>query len=211
MLTHDALLGRGDATRSTRAILSHAIEHGRLEDSGEPRHYRAPRCVGRRRKRLLQDAAVVGRVFWVGALEAIGGVSRQDADGLLRALVRKEFVQRARQSSIAGDAEYAFRHELLRDVAYGEIPRAGKAKLHRRAAEWIDSVARPEDHAELLAHHYLAALDGASAAGEDVAILVERAGQALYHAGLRAIRLSANERAVEHFSRNRPSRAAPRG
>jgi tetratricopeptide (TPR) repeat protein len=53
----------------------------------------------------------------------------------------------------------------------------------------------------LLAHHYLAALEAARAAGEDVALLVERAGQALHRAGLRAIRLSANERAVGHFSR----------
>jgi predicted ATPase len=115
-------------------------------------------------------------------------------------LVRKEFVQRARHSSIAGDAEYAFRHELLRDVAYGEIPRAGKAKLHRRAAEWIDSVARPEDHAELLAHHYLAALDGPVRRTRMSPSSWSGPGRRS-HAGLRAIRLSANERAVEHFSR----------
>ena len=110
-------------------------------------------------KRLLQDAAVVGKVFWLGALEAVGGVSRTDAEELLSALARREFVQRARRSSVAGDIEYAFVHELLRDVAYGEIPRADRAERHRRAAEWIDSLGRPEEHAELLAHHYLVALD----------------------------------------------------
>src|SRR5204862_8367185 len=133
--------------------------------------------------------------------EAIGGISRADAERLLQTLVRREFAQRERRSSVADDTEFAFRHELLRDVAYDEIPRAGRAERHRRAAEWIESLGRPEDHAELLAYHYLAALDSARAGAADVSLLVERAEQALHRAGLRAIRLSANERAVEHLSR----------
>ena len=179
-------------------------EHGRLEELPDTLHgIVAARldALADVEKRLLQDAAVVGKVFWLGALEAIGGISRREGDELLQALARREFVQRARRSSVAGDSEYAFRHELLRDVAYDEIPRAGRAERHQRAAEWIDSLGRPEDHADLLAHHYLAALDCAGATAEDVTILVERAAQALHYAGLRAIRLSANERAVEHFSR----------
>ena len=180
------------------------VEGGRLEDVPETvQGIIAARLdlLADVEKRLLQDAAVVGKIFWLGALEAIGGVSRQHADELLRALARREFVQRARRSSVAGDTEYAFRHELLRDVAYGEIPRAIRADRHRRAGEWIESLGRPEDHAELLAHHYLAALEYARASREDVGALSERAGLALHRAGLRAIRLSANQRAVEHFSR----------
>jgi len=183
------------------------VEHGRLEELPETLHgIVAARldALADVEKRLLQDAAVVGKVFSLGALEAVGGTSRRDADELLQALARREFVQRARRSSVAGDTEYAFGHELLRDVAYDEIPRASRAERHRRAAEWIDSLGRHEDHAELLAHHYLAALDYAGATAEDVTLLVERAAEALHHAGLRAIRLSANERAVEHFSRAIP-------
>jgi DNA-binding SARP family transcriptional activator len=202
---HEALLARiGGNPLYAEQFCRILVEHGRLEELPESLHgIIAARldALADVEKRLLQDAAVVGNVFWLGALESIGGISRQDADELLRALVRREFVQRARRSSVAGDTEYAFRHELLRDVAYGEIPRGARAERHRRAAEWIDSLGRADDHAELLAHHYLAALEGARAAGENVATLVERAGQALHRAGLRAIRLSANERAVEHFSR----------
>ena len=124
-------------------------------------------------KRLLQDAAVVGKVFWVGALEAVGGISRRDAEEFLQALVRREFVQRARRSSVAGDTEYAFSHELLRDVAYEEIPRAARAERHpARGRTGSTPLGRPEDHAELLAHHYLAALEGARAADVEVAMLV---------------------------------------
>jgi DNA-binding SARP family transcriptional activator len=202
---NEALLARiGGNPLYAEQLCRILAEHGRLEELPGTLHgIVAARldALADVEKQLLQDAAVVGNVFWVGALAAVGGVGHRDAEELLRALVRREFVQRARRSSVAGDTEYAFRHELLRDVAYGEIPRAGRAERHRRAAEWIDSMGRPDDHAELLAHHYLAALDYAGATGDDVAILVERAAQALRHGGLRAIRLSANERAVEHFSR----------
>jgi DNA-binding SARP family transcriptional activator len=202
--THEALLARiGGNPLYAEQFCRILVEHGRLEELPETLHgIIAARldALADLEKRLLQDAAVVGRVFWVGALEAIGGIPRRDAEELLRALARRELVRRAPHSSVAGDAEYAFRHELLRDVAYDEIPRTGRVERHRRAAEWIDSLGRPEDHAELVAHHYLAALEGAGAAGADVAVLLERAAQSLHLAGLRAIRLSANERAVAHFS-----------
>ena len=202
--THEALLGRiGGNPLYAEQFCRILVEHGRLEELPQSLHgIIAARldALADVEKRLLQDAAVVGKVFWVGALETIGGISRREAEQLLQALVRREFVQRARRSLVAGDTEYAFRHELLRDVAYEEIPRAGRAERHRRAAEWMESLGRPEDHAELLAHHYLAALEGARAASGDFAILVERAEHTLHRAGLRAIRLSANERAVEHFS-----------
>jgi DNA-binding SARP family transcriptional activator len=202
--THEVLLGRiGGNPLYAEQFCRILLEHGRIDELPHSLHgIIAARldALTDPEKRLLQDAAVVGKVFWVGALEAIGGVSRADAERLLQTLVRREFAQRERRSSVADDIEFAFRHELLRDVAYDELPRAGRADRHRRAAEWIESLGRPEDHAELLAHHYLAALDSARSDVVDVSLLVERAEQALHRAGLRAIRLSANERAVEHLS-----------
>ncbi|MFL5925626.1 MAG: BTAD domain-containing putative transcriptional regulator [Gaiellaceae bacterium] len=203
--THEVLLARiGGNPLYAEQFCRMLLEHGRLDELPQSlQGIIAARldALTDPEKRLLQDASVVGRVFWVGALETIGGISRTDAERLLQTLVRREFVLRERHSSVAHDIEFAFRHELLRDVAYDEIPHAGRAERHRRAAEWIESLGRPGDHAELLAHHYLAALDSARAAGADVSLLVERAEQALHRAGLRAIRLSANERAVEHLSR----------
>jgi predicted ATPase len=139
-------------------------------------------------------------VFWTGALEAIGGLPRERVEEELHVLERHEFVSRARRSSVAGNIEYAFSHDLMRDVAYGAIPRAARGERHRLAAEWIESLGRPEDHAELLAHHHLLALEYGRATGGDVTTFVERAVQALHRAGERAVRLSANDRAAEHFS-----------
>jgi class 3 adenylate cyclase len=149
-------------------------------------------------KRLLQDAAVLGKVFWLGAVEALDGVTRWQAEELLYGLERKEFVERSRASSVASESEYAFRHLLIRDVAYGQIPRAVRAQKHIRAAVWIESLGRPDDQAEMLAHHYLRALELAEAAGLDVAALGESARHALRDAGDRAASLYALD-AAERF------------
>jgi class 3 adenylate cyclase len=149
-------------------------------------------------KRLLQAAAVVGKVFWLGALEVVDELTRWQAEELLHALERKEFVQRSRSSSVASESEYAFRHVLIRDVAYGQIPRAARSTLHRRAAGWLESLGRPDEQAELLAHHYLQALELAEAARLDTAELASSARRALRDAGDRAAALHAVD-AAERF------------
>ena len=152
-------------------------------------------------KELLQDAAVHGKVFWRGAVTAGDGAGPAEADELLRALERKDFVVRERRSAVAGDTQYAFRHVLLRDVAYGQIPRRARADKHRRAAAWIEGLGRPEDHAELLAYHYKEALALDRAAGvEDDPQLVERAREALLAAGDRALSLSAYDASAAFFA-----------
>ena len=120
------------------------------------------------RKSLLQDAAVLGKVFWVGALAEIGGRDQGELELALHELARKELVRPARVSSMEGESEYSFWHLLIRDVAYGQIPRAERARRHRAAAAWIERQAgeRVEDLAEVLAYHYLQALELAEAAGD---------------------------------------------
>ncbi|MHB8612306.1 MAG: adenylate/guanylate cyclase domain-containing protein [Candidatus Dormibacteraceae bacterium] len=120
------------------------------------------------RKAMLQDAAVIGKVFWLGALADMGGLGSVAVLEALHELSRKELVRPARSSSLAGQTEYSFWHILIRDVAYSQIPRADRIDKHRRAAAWIESAAgeRIEDLAEVLAHHYTAARDLAVAAGQ---------------------------------------------
>src|SRR5207248_7095348 len=142
-------------------------------------------------KALLQDAAVVGKVFWLGAL----GATEQQ----LHVLRQKDFVQRARRSSVESQTEYSFKHVLVRDVAYGQIPRAERAQKHLRAAEWIESLGRPEDHAEMVAHHYVNALELARASGQELSGLDERTVRALREAGERALALNALAQAENYL------------
>ncbi len=164
-------------------------------------------------KSLLQDAAVIGNVFWLGAVSFLQDDADETLEQRLHALVRKEFLQRARRSSVAGDAEYAFRHLLLQDVAYAQIPRSDRAAKHRAAAEWIKALGRTEEHAELLAHHYTRALELTVAAGQDARELAEDARRALRDAGNRAADLNAfiaaarfYEAALELSPRDEPER-----
>jgi class 3 adenylate cyclase/tetratricopeptide (TPR) repeat protein len=142
-------------------------------------------------KLLLQDAAVVGKVFWLGSLTQIGRRDRDEAELLLHRLERKEFVRRDRRSSVGEESQYAFSHLLVGDVAYSQIPRAARSKKHQAAAAWIESLGRPGDHAEMLAHHYVTALELDRAAGVEAGDLATRARFRLREAGDRAYALSA--------------------
>jgi class 3 adenylate cyclase/tetratricopeptide (TPR) repeat protein len=151
----------------------------------------------RAEKELLQDAAVVGKVFWPSALTANRDASA--LDDALRGLERKEFVRRERRSSVADELQYAFRHVLVRDVAYAQIPRALRAERHEQVAEWIERHVRSEDAAELLAHHYSNALEYGRAAGRDVSEVIRRARVALHDAGRRAVALNSFVNAARFF------------
>jgi predicted ATPase/class 3 adenylate cyclase len=151
-------------------------------------------------KQLLQDAAVLGKVFWLGAACAVAGIERSEAEARLHALERKEFVRRERRSSVAAEEEYAFRHVLVRDVAYGQLPRNGRAERHERAAAWIESLGRPEEHSEMLAHHYLESIRLHRALGaEPSRELAERARLSARDAGDRALALGAFPAAARHY------------
>src|SRR5205823_6307272 len=150
-------------------------------------------------KRLLQDAAVVGKVFWSASLAAVSGSERSEIEERLRSLARKEFVRRERRASVEGEAEYAFNHVLVRDVAYGQIPRSDRADKHRRAAEWIESLGRTDDQAELLAHHYLSALELVRASGGALGDLTIRARAAVRAAGAQALALNAYAAAARSY------------
>jgi class 3 adenylate cyclase/tetratricopeptide (TPR) repeat protein len=151
-------------------------------------------------KQLLQDAAVFGKVFWLGAVCAVDGRDRREAETALHTLERKEFVRRERRPSVGGEEEYAFRHLLVRDVAYGQVPRAARAQRHESAARWIEALGRPEDHGEMLAHHYLEALRlGRESGAEPNEELAERARRAARDAGDRALALGAYTVAERFF------------
>jgi tetratricopeptide (TPR) repeat protein len=145
------------------------------------------------RKSLLQDAAVIGKVFWASAVAEMGGLDPAEVELALHELARKELVRPARTSSMGGEREYSFWHLLVRDVAYSQIPRAERSRRHRSAAEWIERKAdeRVEDLAEVLAHHYLQALELAEAVGDtaEAEALAGPARRFLALAGERALGL----------------------
>jgi tetratricopeptide (TPR) repeat protein len=139
-----------------------------------------------REKRLLQVAAVIGRVFWRGALERL--VPDLALNGAVDALCERDLIGVVERSVIPGDRAYQFQHVLIRDVAYAGMTKAERAEHHQRFAEWIDE-RDADDLTEMLAHH----LDQASALHEELdgrvpPELASAAAAALQRAGKQASR-----------------------
>ncbi len=149
------------------------------------------------RKQLLADAAVIGSVFWGGAVAAMGDRSPEEVAQTLHELSRKELVRPVRQSSMAGQTEYTFWHVLIRDVSYAQIPRAARADRHTAAAAWIESQVgdRAEDAADILAYHLSTALDLATATSQtaSAATLAERVRHYALLAARKAMNLHADQ------------------
>jgi class 3 adenylate cyclase/tetratricopeptide (TPR) repeat protein len=109
-------------------------------------------------KRVLQAAAVVGRVFWPGPVQEL--LETDEIDEALRELERRDLVQSRLTSSIAGEPEFIFKHVLTRDVAYESLPRKARRGSHASVARWIERTAgeRAREFLELLAYHYSTAV-----------------------------------------------------
>jgi class 3 adenylate cyclase len=144
-------------------------------------------------KALLLDASVVGKTFWSGAVAALEGRARSAVEPVLDELARRELVRPVFPSTIAGEAEYTFWHALLRDVAYGELTRTARLGAHRTLAAWLEmrSGDGAGESAEIIAHHYVTALNLAREVGDtkQAAELEEPALRFLILGGERSINL----------------------
>ncbi len=98
-------------------------------------------------KEALQAAAVIGRSFSTAGLSALVGSAAE-----VRTLVERGFVR-------ATEPELVFKHALTRDVAYGSLPKAERARRHAAYAEWLESVDARDSRAGTLAYHYAEAVN----------------------------------------------------
>jgi class 3 adenylate cyclase/tetratricopeptide (TPR) repeat protein len=151
-------------------------------------------------RQVLQDAAVVGKDFWPGALRVIGAEQIGEA---LPALAAKDLIVRKPRSTFLPEEELTFRHILIRDVAYAMIPKALRWPKHARFAEWLEQQVgeRRSEYADIIAHHWLQVVR----LQEDLGQAADpRARQAaidnLLRAAERAAGLYANAAAVTRFS-----------
>jgi class 3 adenylate cyclase/tetratricopeptide (TPR) repeat protein len=138
---------------------------------------------------VMERGAVEGEVFHRGAVAELSPESvRNGVETHLATLVRKELI-RSTAPTFPEDEGFRFRHLLIRDAAYESLPKATRAELHERFADWLsthDLVERDEIvgyHLEQ-ANRYRAELDPADARLE---LLASRASQHLGAAGMRAV------------------------
>ena len=140
-------------------------------------------------KRVLQHAAVVGRVFWTGSL---GQPTADTLDEHLDVLEGRDLISTRLGSAFRGERECSFRHILTCSVAYESIPRRDRANLHAQVAAWLDDVAagREGEFAELLAHHWTEAHRGAIADPSTTESEIERRRLLAYRWSLAAAKES---------------------
>jgi len=155
-------------------------------------------------RRLVQQAAVVGRTFWEGSLATVAEEEGGDLDAGLHALQEKDIVVPGEGARLAGEPELAFKHVLIRDVAYGMLPKAIRARKHFQVGGFIEDRAgeRSDEVVALLAEHYGRAAALASEARLDPAErepIDERALHFLEAAGDAAASFYSNREAVAHY------------
>jgi class 3 adenylate cyclase/tetratricopeptide (TPR) repeat protein len=208
MLVDDGLLERTDGSWVVTGDLSnlkipptiHALLTARLDRLADEE------------RAVIERAAVIGRVFWWGAVAELSpGEQRPRVGSHLQALTRKQLIVPHR-STLAEEDAFRFAHILAVDAAYGGIPKATRAELHERFAAWVerrsqDGIGEREEivgfHLEQ-AHTALSDLGGRS---ERAVSLGRRAAAALASAGRRAFARGDMPAAVNLFTR--AERVAP--
>jgi class 3 adenylate cyclase len=153
--------------------------------------------LDRQEREVLERGAVEGELFHRGTVQALAA-EEIEVTPRLASLVRKELVRPDRPQLPREDA-YRFRHLLIRDAAYDALPKATRADLHRRFADWLER--RAEELVELdeiLGYHLEQAtlyLDELGTPEPEVALA---AGDRLAAAGRRAL-VREDGRAAAHL------------
>jgi DNA-binding CsgD family transcriptional regulator len=175
----DALLpdeGLSDDLRSTALARSegnpyfleetvrHLVESGAAEHAAIPSSIQAVlvariEALPLAERRVLQEASVVGRVFWEGPIRQMLGAA--DIGDSLRRLSDRGLVYLRPTSSLSGEVEWSFKHALLRDAAYGTMTTGHRARSHASVAAWLEQIAADHETelAGLIAEHYRLAIE----------------------------------------------------
>ena len=157
-------------------------------------------------KQLAHHASVIGAVFWAGAVAHLGtseGAPPDDPRPGLAELERRDFVAHLKTSTVADDDEYSFKHILMRDVAYGQVPKGRRAQLHLGFSDWVKSLPSSADEfVEIVAWH----LEQACRLSREVARSpieppIREAADALADAALRAERRESLREAHRYYTR----------
>jgi eukaryotic-like serine/threonine-protein kinase len=152
-------------------------------------------------RRVLRAASVFGQVFWRGGVASLLGgrgatpnATPSDLaflDEWLDELARREVIERHTRSTLAGEVEWAFRHDLLRLAAYAMLTGRDLSAGHGLAGDWLDAkgVQSPlalADHFALAGRSFDAArclLDAArqSLEGHDLDAALRRSDEGVTH------------------------------
>ena len=156
-------------------------------------------------RRVLEDAAVLGKTFTQRGLAAVSGSVEADLEPILVSLVRKELLTLQTDPRSPERGQYGFLQALVQHVAYETLARRDRKARHLAAAGFLEREAGvdPDEIAEVIAAHYVDA-HAADPAADDADVVKGQARDWLCRAGERAAALAAPEdarRAFDHAAR----------
>ena len=153
-------------------------------------------------RRAVQDAAVLGKTFTIGALVAVSGEDPREVEPILTELVHKEVLSLQGDPRSPERGQFGFLQELVRRVAYETVSKRDRKLKHLAVAEWLgaDGARDEADVVEVIASHYLEAYNLAPA-DFDADEIRHRAAEVLSRAGERCASLAANREAERYFSK----------
>jgi class 3 adenylate cyclase/tetratricopeptide (TPR) repeat protein len=150
-------------------------------------------------RRLLQDAAVLGKTFTRQALGGLSDIEDEELGAFLAGLVRKEVLSIQADPRSPEHGQYGFLQDLVRRIAYETLSKRERKARHLAAAGQLEQAfASEQEVVEVLASHYLAAYEAAPD-DDDAAEIKHRARDLLARAGERAASLAASEEAEHYF------------
>ncbi len=142
-------------------------------------------------RRVLRAGAIFGATFWRRGVAELGGLDPDgtEIDQCLASAVEQELVERTAETRFPGEAQYGFRHDLMRDAAYGMLTEENRRSGHRLAAQFLERIGETDpvvladhhreggEHAQAVPY-YLRAADQAFA-GNDLATALRRVERGL--------------------------------
>ena len=152
-----SLIERGALTRSEHGWeVSALVETIRVPDTLQGVLLSRLDRLPEESKRVIQKAAVIGRVFFYRILEQMGGGGQDQLDPQLSALQEADLV---RERSRVPEVEYIFKHALTQEVAYQTLLAPARKLLHKNVGEAMETIfsERIEEFSGLLAYHYFCA------------------------------------------------------
>ncbi len=103
-------------------------------------------------RHLSLRASVVGGSFWPGAVASLNGVV-EDIEGALEALSGLDVADERSPSTIHGEREFAFKHDLIREVAYAACQKACAPSCTSAAPSGSPPARRVTSSSEIGAYH----------------------------------------------------------
>jgi len=149
---------------------------------------------------VVQDGSVLGKTFFKEGAAAVSGLSEDELDPILAALVTKEIftVQSDPRSPERG--QYSFLQDLVKQVAYNMISKKERKTKHLAAASFIRNAWQGDEDevVEVVASHYLQAYE-LEPGSEDAAQIKGEARGMLGKAGEHAASLGAHHEGQRYF------------